>query len=155
MKSPLAVCSDCGNPRNLLAPHCPFCGSLETMIDADSRWKCQSINLESNMPLVDEALERFHDHLEKLRGKGLRACKVIHGHGSSGRGGNIRREFRRAMDYGRWGDAIIAVYCGEMLLPHLPDYQEMLNIYPGLKNAITKDMQGNPGITLLILDKNY
>jgi hypothetical protein len=31
----------------------------------------------------------------------------------------------------------------------------MLNIYPGLKNAITKDMQGNPGITLLILDKNY
>jgi hypothetical protein len=107
------------------------------------------------MPLVDEALERFHNQLEKIRGKGLRAMKVIHGHGSSGSGGNIRREFRLAMDYGRWGDAIIAVYYGEILLPHLPDYQEMLKIYPGLKNAITKDMQGNPGITLLILDKNY
>ena len=155
MTNPIAVCSDCGNPRNILAPQCPFCGSNESFIDAESKWRCQVINLESNMPLVEEAFERLHQHLEKLRGKGLRAIKVIHGHGSSGRGGNIRREFRQAMEYGLWGEAIIEVYFGEMLLPHLPQYQDLLKTYPALKNTITKDMQGNPGITLLILDKHY
>jgi hypothetical protein len=107
------------------------------------------------MPLVEEAFERLHQHLEKLRGKGLRAIKVIHGHGSSGRGGNIRHEFRQAMEHGLWGEAIIEVYFGETLSPHLPQYQDLLKTYPALKNSITKDMQGNPGITLLILDKNY
>ncbi len=124
-------------------------------MDIHSKWQCHVMNLESNMPLVEEAFERIHHHLEKLRGRGLRAIKVIHGHGSSGRGGKIRREFRQAMEYGLWGEAIIEVYFGEMLLPHLPQYQDLLKTYPALKNSITKDMQGNPGITLLILDKNY
>jgi len=155
MPNPIALCAQCGNPRNLMAVDCPFCGSKESFIDAESKWRCQVLNLESNMPLVEEAFERLHEHLEKLRGKGLRAVKVIHGHGSSGRGGNIRREFRQAMEHGLWGEAIIEVYFGEMLLPHLPQYQNLLKTYPALKNSITKDMQGNPGITLLILDKNY
>ncbi len=155
MHNPVTVCADCGNPRNLMALDCPFCGSSESFMDVHSKWQCHVMNLESNMPLVEEAFERIHHHLEKLRGKGLRAIKVIHGHGSSGRGGKIRREFRQAMEYGLWGEAIIEVYFGEMLLPHLPQYQDLLKTYPALKNSITKDMQGNPGITLLILDKNY
>lgn len=155
MKKNLVTCSDCGNPRLVLAPQCPFCGALEVLFEQHSRWACQIINLESNMPLVDAALARFHEDLEKLRGKGLRTVKVIHGHGSSGSGGNIRREFRQAMDYGRWGDAIIEVYYGEILLPHLPAYKALLQTYPHIKNALTKDMHGNPGVTLLILDKNY
>jgi len=155
MHNPVTVCADCGNPRNLMALDCPFCGSSESFMDIHSKWQCHVMNLESNMPLVEEAFERIHHHLEKLRGRGLRAIKVIHGHGSSGRGGKIRREFRQAMEYGLWGEAIIEVYFGEMLLPHLPQYQDLLKTYPALKNSITKDMQGNPGITLLILDKNY
>ncbi|MEI7428413.1 MAG: hypothetical protein WCK68_10420 [Betaproteobacteria bacterium] len=155
MKNTLALCCDCGNQRSLIASMCPFCGSKETYVEADARWKCHVINLEMNMPLVDQAMERFHVQLEKIRGKGLRAVKVIHGHGSSGSGGNIRREFRRAMEDGLWGEGIMEVYFGEILNPNSPQYQSLLQTYPAIKNSITKDMQGNPGITLLIIDKNF
>ncbi len=107
------------------------------------------------MPTVEEAMDRFQDHLDVIKGKGIRMIKVIHGHGSSGSGGKIRQAFRQAMDYGLWGESITEVYYGEVLSNHHPEFKNLLERYPSIKQSITKDMQGNPGITLLIMDKNH
>ncbi|NCB04874.1 MAG: hypothetical protein EOM69_05050 [Clostridia bacterium] len=53
-----------------------------------------TVNLEEGMPLVEQAIKKltFHIHLQK--GAGVRAMKLIHGFGSSGKGGRIRVECR-------------------------------------------------------------
>jgi hypothetical protein len=145
----------CGNERSVLAKECPFCGNREMINPSDTRWGSFVMNLESDLPTVDDALDRFHETLEKLQGKGFRTVKVIHGHGSSGTGGKIRKAFRQAMDDGLWGEAIIEVYYGEILTPHRAEYSDLIKRYPAIQDTITRDMQGNPGITLLLLDKNY
>ena len=155
MRIPVAICADCGNNRSLLASECPFCGSTSTLIEANAKWQIQTINLEMNMPSIDEALERFHIQIDKLRSKGLRAVKVIHGHGSSGKGGKIRQEFRNAMEYGLWREYVLDVYFGESLGPQSLSFQELTKSYPAIKKHLTKDIYNNLGITLLILDKPH
>jgi len=149
------ICRLCGNPRPVLSDECPFCNDTSPVITDTGGWSVHTINLENKLPTVDMALERFHNLLEKLQGKGFRAVKVIHGHGSSGTGGKIRQAFRQAMDDGLWGEAIREVYYGEALKPHLIEYKKLIERFPSIKLNISRDMQGNPGITLLILEKNY
>jgi hypothetical protein len=154
MNTPVAICSDCGNNRHLFATECPFCGLNSYLLGPNTKWQIQTINLEMNMPSSDEALERFHIQIEKLRSKGLRVVKVIHGHGSSGKGGIIRHAFRNAMEYGLWREYVLDVYYGEILSPKSSSFQELTKTYPAIKKSITKDIYNNPGITLLVLDKN-
>lgn len=47
------------------------------------------INLEEGMPIVNEALERMHIGLQENRHCQMKAVKLIHGYGSTGRGGKI------------------------------------------------------------------
>ena len=48
-----------------------------------------AINLEEGMPVVSDALDRMHMGLQEMRFSRLKAVKLIHGYGSSGRGGKI------------------------------------------------------------------
>jgi hypothetical protein len=155
MKPQKVLCAQCGNPRLMMLNECPFCGDTKTLDSLSSQKSTYVINLEVNMPTVEDAMDRFQDHLDLIKGKSIRMVKVIHGHGSTGSGGKIRHAFRQAMDYGLWGESIIEVYYGEVLSPHHLELKNLVERYPSLKQSITRDMQGNPGITLLIIDKNY
>ena len=48
-----------------------------------------AINLEEGMPVVSDALDRMHMGLQEMRFSRLKAVKLIHGYGSTGRGGKI------------------------------------------------------------------
>ncbi len=48
------------------------------------------VNLEEGMPLVEEALNRMKLGLQEMRVSRVKAVKLIHGYGSTGRGGKIR-----------------------------------------------------------------
>jgi hypothetical protein len=48
------------------------------------------VNLEQDMPTVPLALSRLNDALRMARAEGYAAVKIIHGYGSSGKGGAIR-----------------------------------------------------------------
>jgi hypothetical protein len=48
------------------------------------------LNLEDGMPLVEEAVDRMNMGIQELRVSGVKAVKLIHGYGSTGRGGKIR-----------------------------------------------------------------
>ena len=47
------------------------------------------LNLEAGMPLVSEALDRMHMGLQEMRVSRVKVVKLIHGYGSTGRGGRI------------------------------------------------------------------
>ena len=47
------------------------------------------LNLEEGMPLVEEALDRLRMGLQEMRISRAGAVKLIHGYGSTGRGGKI------------------------------------------------------------------
>lgn len=154
MLRPNILCAVCGNPRGLLALSCRFCESEEVPIIAAGQLTPYTINIEMNMPTVDEALDRFDDELRRIMGAGFRVIKVIHGHGSSGVGGKIRRAFRDAVEYNRWGHMIQDAYYGEELLPGRDDFQDLQKYHPSLIKKLSKDFFGNAGITLLLLEKN-
>jgi hypothetical protein len=48
------------------------------------------VNLEQDMPTVPLALSQLNDALRMARAEGFVAVKIIHGYGSSGKGGAIR-----------------------------------------------------------------
>ena len=47
------------------------------------------LNLEEGMPLVEEALYRMNIGLQEMRVSRVKVVKLIHGYGSTGRGGKI------------------------------------------------------------------
>ena len=49
-----------------------------------------ALNLEDGMPTVDEAIMRMNLGFQEMRNSGKRIVRLIHGYGSTGRGGKIR-----------------------------------------------------------------
>lgn len=52
------------------------------------------LNLEDGMPLVEEAISRMRTGIQEMRVSRVKAVKLIHGYGSSGKGGRIRTGIR-------------------------------------------------------------
>ncbi len=48
------------------------------------------LNLEDGMPLVEDAISRMNIGIQEIRVGRVKAVKLIHGYGSTGRGGKIR-----------------------------------------------------------------
>lgn len=55
----------------------------------------KEINIKSDMPTAQEAVQRMSFSISNGRSLGASAVKIIHGYGSSGKGGKIRIESRR------------------------------------------------------------
>jgi dsDNA-specific endonuclease/ATPase MutS2 len=58
-----------------------------------------TLNLEENLPRVDEALMLFDRALDELAKTAIRVVKVIHGYGSGGQGGRIKEAIRQELIY--------------------------------------------------------
>lgn len=56
--------------------------------------KLQEVNIKEDMPTVSNAIKRVTFHLSRSKALGYTAIKIIHGYGSSGKGGGIRTETR-------------------------------------------------------------
>lgn len=55
-------------------------------------------NLEAGMPYADAAVRRLTAILHVQRAARTKAFKIIHGYGSTGKGGKLRVELRRYLD---------------------------------------------------------
>jgi hypothetical protein len=57
-----------------------------------------TFNVEAGLPTLDEARRLVIDEIKRAKGAGARVLKVIHGYGSSGKGGalcvGLRKSFR-------------------------------------------------------------
>ena len=51
----------------------------------------EEINIEYGMPTLDVAMPLLTERLRALKKTGVKAVKIIHGYGSSGKGGRLRK----------------------------------------------------------------
>ena len=58
----------------------------------------RTFNVEANLPTLDEARRLVIEEIRRARREGVKVLKVIHGYGSSGKGGalcfGLRKSFR-------------------------------------------------------------
>ena len=70
----------------------------------------RTFNVEASFPVLEDARKLVIEEIRKARREGVRALKVIHGYGSSGRGGTLcfglRKSFRLRKKEGRIRDFI-------------------------------------------------
>ncbi|MGE4549121.1 MAG: hypothetical protein AB7C89_06170 [Intestinibacillus sp.] len=108
------------------------------------------INLEDNLPTVPQAMQRLVWEVRTARRQGVRLLKVIHGFGSTGRGGKIRPAARRQLD-GLQKSGYVRFYIpGEKLSIFEEDTRRALDLYPPLRRDADLERHNN-GITLVVL----
>jgi hypothetical protein len=146
----VGVCDVCGNAMD--APACRFCGARK---EADARGKhgplYKTVNLEHGRPFVAEAMEKLLHEIMAARLERVRVLSVIHGYGSSGKGGAIKSECRANLDY-LWSTGKIKGFIpGEDFSGKNGPGKALLQRFPELaknKNLTRK----NPGVTLVIME---
>ena len=110
----------------------------------------QIINLKDGMPSVSEALDRMRMGLQKMSHSQLNTVKLIHGYGSTGRGGKIRISVRDELATMKQRKQIRNFILGEDFGPFDPASRELVEH----DRSINRDPDYgriNHGITIVIL----
>lgn len=149
--SPTAWCPDCGNPRALFN-QCPFCGSLDL---PDLSSDVIELNIKQGLPTVEEALDYLTDQLRKCSELGIKAIVLIHGYGSSGEGGRIKRAIHDALEHNRFADRVTEYFFGESVPFGSDAYHSLLKRRPSLKQYLRRFKEGNAGMTVLLLGTSH
>jgi len=58
----------------------------------------REVNIKSDLPTVNDAIKRITYNIANARSFGVTAIKLIHGYGSTGKGGGIRSEARKYLE---------------------------------------------------------
>jgi len=148
----MADCPVCGNEISGDRLRCRFCGNkLSDEVPLKRRgFIHKTVNLERGRPVVEVALQKLNDAVEDAVNSHVNVLTLIHGYGSSGKGGRIRLECRKSLEYLKSRGTIRDYIAGEefsrksgFVKPHLQRYPEL-----GENRNINK---GNRGITLVVL----
>jgi hypothetical protein len=108
------------------------------------------VNLELGMPTVPLALSSLADALRMARSQGYVAVKIIHGYGSSGKGGAIRMAVQAELMQRVRGGEIRAFVAGEDWRISDERAWALLQARPELKQD--SDLgRGNKGISIVVL----
>ena len=144
-------CERCGNPIPAQAFTCRFCGISQSLENFPTTVERVVIaNLENGMPTVEQALERFRRRLSEASASGAKVLKVIHGYGSTGRGGKIRDAVRRELGRMLARGEVAAVVHGEEYSSATLAGRDLLSRFKELK-ATERPDSSNHGITLVEL----
>ena len=108
------------------------------------------VNLEQGRPLVETALRKMDNELRRAQAEKLRVLTLIHGYGSSGRGGRIRRECRKVLDHLVEQKQINSFIAGESFKKRTGAGKALLKRYGQLEQSCRSDF-GNPGVTIVLL----
>jgi len=65
---------------------------------ADAGGSLMTVDIKSDMPTVDDAIKRITYNIRNSKPRGVAAVKIIHGYGSTGKGGLIRTEARKYLE---------------------------------------------------------
>lgn len=144
-----ALCEVCGNEVPAQEVRCPYCGAKRNSARHQAEGRVfRIVNLEKGMPPVRDALQRMHNEITTARLLGERLLVFIHGYGSSGRGGAIKDEVRRQLEYlfekKEINDFIPGVDCDR----RAKHFRQLLRRFPVLGKLVRKP---NPGITVVVI----
>jgi hypothetical protein len=147
----IAECSECGNTRGLFGD-CPHCGtSLLPLLATD----VVELNIKQGNPIVEEALEKLARKIQDLQDIGIKAIILIHGYGSSGEGGRIKRAVHEALERNYYADRVLEYFYGENVAYGSSAYQDLMRKRPSLKRYLRHFKASNAGMTVLLLGSSY
>ena len=145
-------CHVCGNEIDSGSLVCPFCETLleKQVARTGTAYKHKSINLEIGRPFVEAAMTKLRKNIEIAKTEGVSVLTVIHGYGSSGKGGRIRVESRKMLDFLIQEGGIQSYIPGEEFYQRAGSVKIVLRRFPGLAKHVHLNRR-NPGITIVIL----
>lgn len=142
----------CGNPIAIDTLECPFCETRQSVehITDNRDTNMRIVDIENGMPTAEEAVGKLISEINAAMIAGTRIIKVIHGYGSTGKGGSIKSAARRRLLSMLFDGILTHVISGEEFSRTVPHIRELLREYPRLKKDIDLDKKNN-GISLVIL----
>ncbi len=147
----MILCHVCGNEIETGSQVCRFCANKQQeQLLPKSPFLQKTVNLERGRPSAEIALRRLGLEVDAARREGVRLLTLIHGYGSSGKGGVIREECRKALDYMRTRNEISDYLPGEECSSKGGLVKALIRRFPQLE-ADRNIKRRNPGITMVIL----
>ncbi len=146
------TCHICGNERPGASFCCPYCGAAceESADRKPKTYIHKTVNLEAGRPVVEVALNRCREAIDDAIVNKISVITLIHGYGSSGKGGVIRSECRKTLDYMKSKRIISDYIAGEDFHKRSGRVRAILQRYTQLAKDRNLN-QGNQGVTLVIL----
>ena len=111
----------------------------------------QTLNVEANLPTLDEARRLVADEIRRAKREGVRVLKVIHGYGSTGKGGKLCIGLRKSFALRKKEGIIKDFIAGENFLIFNHTTLNLLGNVPELRGDSDLDAT-NEGVTFLWLE---
>ena len=153
----MRACDVCGNDIPEQARRCPFCESVQSAAAVSRaagagavRGAVSTLHLKQDMPTVAQAVRQLELSLTALRGTRTRVVKVVHGYGSTGKGGAIAPAVRRHLRTLQSRGWIRGFVPGEDYSEFTEAGRGLLARHPSLKGTFRSDRE-NRGITMVEL----
>ncbi len=146
-------CSTCGNEIPDEESKCRYCDSYQQAGRSSPRTggeEIKTINLKTGMPYVVEALDTLSLELDSARSQGVKVLRVIHGYGSSGTGGKIKRAVIQKLASLSRAGRVHAYVEGDRYSENTKQGRDLLSQFPSLGSTLLSDRH-NPGITFVQL----
>ncbi len=106
------------------------------------------INIKEDMPTVDEAMRFLQFELTRLRRNKYKCVQIVHGYGSTGKGGVICTKARQWLKAQERNGHLKSVVYGEEFTIFNPVARELKARYPELGQLLTVC---NHGVTIVEL----
>lgn len=110
----------------------------------------KTVNLEEGMPYADQAIRRLTYEINAAKRLGVSGFKIIHGYGSSGVGGKLRRELRAYLARQKAAGKVRMVIEGERLSIFDEETRNAFSLCPELRGDRDLERHNN-GVTVIIL----
>jgi Smr domain len=142
-------CETCGNEIPDREMVCRYCNAQQpARATTGSRGRLRTIDMEADMPLVKEGLARLEKELARAMQAGVAVVRVIHGYGSTGKGGKLRDACRTYLSRMRKSGKIRAFLPGEDYSGTTNSGRNLMSRCPDLRDTERSDRK-NPGITFV------
>ena len=117
--------------------------------------KIKTLNIKQDFPPADVAVANMEIEIEALTGSEIKAIKIIHGYGSHGVGGEIKRQLIKRLSELKKQGKVLDFVQGEKFGQEQKSSAYILKKYPEL--ILDEDFKNyNSGITLVFLnDKQW
>lgn len=146
------VCEVCGNTGLSKSSTCRFCGARheKDVTPQPTGPIHRVVNIEYGRPVAEAAINKLGKEIEKANKDGTAVLTVIHGYGSSGRGGVIRQECRKILEYWQNKGKIKSFIPGEKFSRKEGRTRELLRRFSQLAGNDNLN-RGNRGVTLVVV----
>jgi len=146
----VVICAVCGNETELGSGTCRFCGASQSQETKRNGPLHKTVNLKRGRPFVSAAIKKLEGEVQAAKIERVRVLTIVHGYGSSGKGGAIKNECRKCLDYLCSIGEIKEFIPGEEFSRKSGRVKSLLRRFPGLSVNRNLDRH-NPGVTLVVM----